>query len=283
MQHGSILNVPNAHTYPGTPYGFWYYYFTQWAVKDSVILIAGAAAIIFNLVVGLVRPDLRRVYLLSAALTVVYALYIARGAQLIDFYVVPLLPFLALSIGLAAHALMWPLPRLVGPMVLLTGTLAVSYFFVNEHIARDAFQLRQTYLQQNQVDYIRQNIPSTAVLMVDDDVWTNLHDGDNGRYPVYPYAYPYHKITADPAVNGPTTRIHGDWRSIQYIVASNQMYAVLQRGVAADDIALTAYRHSRVIIRWPQGLVPAATNVTVEVRQVDPTMPALSLPLKPTD
>src|SRR2546430_11427587 len=63
VQHGSILNVPDARTYPGTPYGFWYYYFTQWAVKDQVLLLAGAAATLVNLVVGLLHRDRRRLYL----------------------------------------------------------------------------------------------------------------------------------------------------------------------------------------------------------------------------
>jgi hypothetical protein len=152
---------------------------------------------------------------------------------------------------------------------------------LNEHIAHDAFQLRQTFLQQDQVAYVRQHIPTNAVLMVDDDVWVNLHDGNNGLDPVYPYAYPYHKLTGDPAVQ---RRIHWDWRRIQYILASNQMYAVLTKeATPANDISLTAYQHSRVVMSWPPGVVPSANNVTVQVRQVDPSMPALPLPLKPTD
>jgi 4-amino-4-deoxy-L-arabinose transferase-like glycosyltransferase len=280
VQHGSILTYPDARTYPGTPYGFWYYYFTQWAVKDPALLITGAAATLFNFVVGVVRRDLRRLYLLSVALTVTWALYLARGAQLIDFYIVPLLPFLALSIALAAHALVQPLSRLLRPAALLGGALALSVFFLNEHIARDAFHLRLTPLQQAQVAYVRQRIPTTAVLMVDDDVWVNLHDSAGGLDPVYPYAYPYSKITGDPAVQ---RRLHWDWRHIQYIVASNQMYAALQKGGAPDDLSLTAYRHSHVIMSWPRGVVPSANNVTVQVRQVDPTMGALPLPLKSTD
>ena len=150
---------------------------------------------------------------------------------------------------------------------------------MNEHIARDAFQLRLTPLQQEQVTYVREHFPTSAVLMVDDDVWVNLHDSAGGRDPVYPYAYPYSKITGDPAVQ---RRMHWDWRHIQYIVASNQMYAALQKGTA-NDLSLIAYRHSRVIVSWPRGVVPSANNVTVQVRQVDPTMPALPLPLKPAE
>ncbi|HKC75551.1 MAG TPA: glycosyltransferase family 39 protein [Chloroflexota bacterium] len=280
VQHGSILNIPKARTYPGTPYGFWYYYFTAWAIKDPFILIAGTAATLYNMVLGVRRRDLRRIYLLSAGLMIVYVLYIVRGAQLIDFYIVPLLPFLALNIALAAHALVRPLPGLSAPLALIGGALALSVFFMNEHIAHDAFQLRQTFLQQDQVAYVRQHIPTNAVLMVDDDLWVNLHDGAGGLDPVYLYAYPYHKITGDPAVQ---RRLHWDWRRIQYIIASNQQYAVLTKEATPNDISLTAYRHSRVVMSWPRGVVPSANNVTVQVRQVDPTMPELPLPLKPTD
>jgi hypothetical protein len=62
------------------------------------------------------------------------------------------------------------------------------------------------------------------------------------------------------------------------------MYAVLTKeATPANDISLTAYQHSRVVMSWPPGVVPSANNVTVQVRQVDPSMPALPLPLKPTD
>src|SRR5205085_10368822 len=107
-----------------------------------------------------------------------------------------------------------PLAGLLRPVALLGGALALSLFFWNEHIARDAFQLRLTPLQQEQVAYVRQHIPTNTVLMVDDDLWVNLHDSAGGLDPVYPSASPYSEITGDPAVQ---RRLHGDWRHIQYI------------------------------------------------------------------
>jgi 4-amino-4-deoxy-L-arabinose transferase-like glycosyltransferase len=279
VQNGSILNIPRAGT-DGTPYGFWFYYFTQWAIKDQVLPMVGAAATLVTIGAGLMRRDLRHTYLLSAGLTVMYGLYIVRGAQLIDFYIAPLLPFLALNIGLAAHALARPLPSLVKPVALLGVALMFSLIFWNEHITHDALQVRLTFLQQDQVAYIQQHIPTNTVLMVDDDIWVSLHDSDNGRYPVYPNAFPYHKITGDPAVQA---RLNYDWRNIKYIVASNQMYEVLQKEAVANDLSLIAYQHSRVVASWPPGVVPSANNVTVQLREVDPTIPAIPLPLKPTD
>jgi hypothetical protein len=112
--------------------------------------------------------------------------------------------------------------------------------------------------------------------MTDDDLWTDLHDGDNGRYAVYPYAYPYHTITGDPAVNGignpRRTPINKDWRNIQYIVASNKMAEVLRHDPTDHNgIALNAYRHSRHMQVWRLG------QVMVQVRKVDPALPALPL------
>jgi hypothetical protein len=44
-----------------------------------------------------------------------YALYLARGSQMLEF-VVPLVPFLAMNIGLLLGALLSRLPKLVGPL-----------------------------------------------------------------------------------------------------------------------------------------------------------------------
>ena len=266
--HGSIFNV--GHSPPG---GFWYYYRTAWADKDPIILVAGTAATAFNLLVGLKRRDLRRPYLVAASLAILYAFYIVRGAVLLEFYIVPLLPFLALNVALAAHALVRPLPRVVAPVTLVAAALALGVVFTQvEHRGRDAFAVQQTFLQVDQLAYVRQRIPTSAILMSDDDLWVDLHDGDNGRYPVYPRDFPYTKVADDPAVNGIntslTTPINQNWRRIQYVVASNKMWGPLRTtpSNAPQNLAQEAYRHAVVI--WSEKL----GGVQVQVCQVEPTL-----------
>ncbi|MCL4552474.1 MAG: glycosyltransferase family 39 protein, partial [Candidatus Marsarchaeota archaeon] len=78
---------------------FWYFYKVKWAFKDAFILEAGAAAMVLNLILWFVMPKQRSVYLTAALMALPFAIYLARGSEMLEFYVVPLLPFLALNIG----------------------------------------------------------------------------------------------------------------------------------------------------------------------------------------
>lgn len=246
--------------------GFWDYYFNKWAAKDPVILLVGMAASCFNLLVALLRPDLRRPYLIAAALALIFSFYLIRGAVLLEFYILPLLPILALNIALAAHFLLRPLPRPIASPVLVVLAVALGiYFTKGEQIGTDAFTVTQTTLQAAQVAYVRAHIPTDAVIEIDDDLWVDLHDSGGGVYPVYPYADPHYKIAGDPAVRRKDGIVGSDWSRIQYVVASNQMLGVL-RGDTTDytHVALNAYLHSRQI--WSDRV----GQVLVEVRKVEP-------------
>jgi hypothetical protein len=155
-------------------------------------------------------------------------LYIVRGTVLLEFYIVPLLAFLALNIALAAHTLTRAWSRPFGSVVLVAVAAVLAIVFTQvEHRGRDAFTVQQTFLQADQLAYVRQHIPTEAIIMSDDDVSVDLHNGDNGRYPVFPHDFPYTKVADDPAVNGfnssRTTAIDQDWRNIQYVVTSKKM------------------------------------------------------------
>lgn len=257
--HGSVLDYPHGE--------FWSYYFTTWAPKDHVILIGGAAAVALNIVLAVLRPDMRRAYLMAAALAVSFALYLARGAVLLEFYVVPLLPFLALNIALAVHALVRPLPRRWTEGLLLGMAVAAGLFFTRlEPGAQDFYSLQQTQLQAAQLAFIRTHIPHHARIMIDDDLWVDLHDSNNGAFPVYPHADSHWKIAGDPAVRDNPKGIQRNWRRVDYVVASNRMLTALKRDTTDYyHVALNAYKHSYTIWRFPLG------GTTVEVRKVEPS------------
>jgi 4-amino-4-deoxy-L-arabinose transferase-like glycosyltransferase len=258
VQDGSIFNYPHGE--------FWDYYFGKWAAKDQIILIFGGLAIMFNLVVGLLRRELRRAYLIAAGLSICFAVYLVRGAVLLEFYIVPLLPFLALNIALALHLVLRPLPRVVLPPTLVAVALALGYLFTQvEHSGRDAFLVPQTPLQEAQLAFVREHIPTNAIIEIDDDLWVDLHDSGGGAYPVYPYADPHYKIAGDPAVRDRKDGIDRRWQNIDFVVASNRLLAILQSDTTDRyHVALDAYRHSTAI--WTGRL----GQVMVEVRKVQP-------------
>jgi hypothetical protein len=199
---------------------------------------------------------------MATALCLSFALYLARGAVLLEFYIVPLLPFLALNIALSVYAVLRPLGCRIAAAGLLgmAATLAVVFTQV-EKSGRDAFTVGQTDVQAAQLSYLRSHIPARARMMIDDDLWVDLHDSGGGLYPVYGHADSHWKIAGDPAVRDVVFR--RDWRRVDYVVASEEMPTTLSRDTTDRyHVARNAYIHSIPVWRDSVG------RVAVEIRKV---------------
>jgi hypothetical protein len=215
---GSVLDVNSP---------VWQFSLGAWLPKDTFVLTAGAAAALINLTVGLLSHGRRLEGLIVSGLALSYAVYLARGSQMLEFYVVPLLPFLVMNIGLLGAWIISRLPRLLQavPVVALMGVFIVNpawgYVLVVDQfghvVPHDLYKLNQTGMQTEQLQWIRKNIPPDAKLIIDDDMWADLHD----EKPYYKWAHSHYKAASDPDVRD---KLFGkDWRNIDYIVMSNKM------------------------------------------------------------
>ena len=210
--------------------------------------------------IGLFSRPRNRGYIVAALLAASYALYLMRGSVMLEFYVVPLIPFLAMNLGIFGAILLQPLARLrptvlsasMQGIVILTlwaGLLSptAGYFFVKDEygktVPHDLYKLGLTYLQVDQLAYIRQHIPPTARIIMDDDLWVQLHD----VAPYYQFAHPHWKAAADPTVRDKL--FHRNWQNIDYIVLSNKMLQALEgnNGDGNENYILEALQHSQQI------------------------------------
>src|SRR6185437_16130769 len=123
--------------------------------------------------------------------------------------------------------------------------------------SHDEYFVNQTQLQVDQLAFVRQNVPGNAQVLIDDDLWVDLHE-PHGNYPVYPDANSHWKIASDPAIQDKL--LHNNWQNLDYLVMSNQLDYIFQ--LNDEQLAMNAYDHSRVMARFVEG------DVTVEVRQV---------------
>jgi len=234
---------------------FWTFFWAKWWLKDPLILILGAATTAANLIVGW-RAH-RQGHLISALMALAFAFYLARGSVILEFYVVPVLPFLAVNVGLLADEV---LKRLPGPLALATlvaGLGALTAAFVVR--SYDHYTLDLTQLQIQQVEYIRQTIPADAVLLVDDDLWVDLHEPARG-HPVYQNAHSHWKIANDPDIRD--RLLKGDWRNIGYLVMSNKLDEEFKRQYTDDQLPVQALQHSDVIWSLQKG------DVHLQIRKV---------------
>jgi 4-amino-4-deoxy-L-arabinose transferase-like glycosyltransferase len=203
----------------------------SWLAKDWYLLAAGTVATVSTLLLGLGDRKHRAPMLGAALLALGYGFYLTRSV-LLDFYVVPLVPLLALNIALLyAHLTRRWKPLAVG--ALTVGIIAVplvqphgylmSYNDQHRLQLADQYRLSLTDLQAAQVAWIRANIPTSSRIITDDDIWVTLHDGK----PAYPNAHSHWKASADPDVRDKV--FHSDWHRLDYVVLSNKMRPAMQQ------------------------------------------------------
>jgi 4-amino-4-deoxy-L-arabinose transferase-like glycosyltransferase len=206
---------------------FWQYSLDAWLPKDRFLLLAGGAAMLAALLIGMSDVHKYWGFLVASLLAAGYSFYLVRGSIMLEFYVIPLAPFLAINLGMIYAFLLGrmsvPVKTFVtaGLMLVLLLPEGGGYFLVKNNQGRpqvhDLYRLPLTEMQAEQITWVRQNISPNARVIIDDDMWLNLHD----HKPYYPYAHSHWKASGDPDVRDKL--FHKDWHNIDYIVMSNKM------------------------------------------------------------
>ncbi len=214
------------------PEGFLY---SMWLPKDPFLLEAGTAAMAICLYLGWRERQQSPVLLVAGTLAFEIAFYLARGSVILDFYVIPLIPTYALCIALVADRMAERIPattkRLAVPglaglcaaLLFVPSGLLPSGGYLLKHGSRGQLQLADpynvplTFMQNDEIAWVRQHIPPTDHIITDEDIWTDLHD----VRPIYPYAQSHWNAASDPTVR----KMFGNGNSadINYIVLSNGM------------------------------------------------------------
>jgi len=204
--------------------------YTAWLPKDPFLLAAGTVAMVICILAGWRQRKADPGLLAAGTLAFEIAFYLARGSVILDFYIIPLIPMYALCIALVADRAFKSLPertsRVLAPAVcaavaafllLPPGGYLIKHGSTGQLQAADPYHVPQTFMQNEQIAWIRQHIPSNARIISDDDIWVALHD----VRPVFPYDESHWNAASDPQVR----KIFGGgrWYDIDYIVLSNQM------------------------------------------------------------
>jgi 4-amino-4-deoxy-L-arabinose transferase-like glycosyltransferase len=236
----------------------------SWLPKDRFLLLGGGLAVVAVLWLWSRDREGRPGYLVTALLALGYAFYLARGSQLLDFYVAPMVPILAMNVGvLCGHVAnrlsvterTTATAGLVAVALIVPGGYLLHHNIEGRLQFQDFYHLKLTDMQEQQIQYIRANIPTNARIIMDDDIWTALHDGR----PQFPRAHSHFKASSDPDVRDKL--FQSNWHNIDYVVMSNKMHQSMGANNAngREAFILTAVdQHSQEVWHVEKGNIQLA-------------------------
>ena len=258
---------------------FWYRTLI-WIQDDPLNVVGGSVCAI--LTTPLIFIKKYRLIATMGLTTLLLWAFTARGGVVLDFYLIPLIPMLALNFGLTlgiiAECLQKGLNRfrfvrkqtifkhLVRPIFLLlcltvliaqlpSPSAGVGYGASNVGSKDDPliyWNGTQADAQSEAVTWIEHHVSSNSRIIIDMYMWPDLYTAG------YHNVHYYWKLETDPAIQ--MGIFHNDWRNVDYIVTTPQMLLDMQN--AHMTLVLDLIQNSVTVAAFDTGKWP------VDIRKV---------------
>ena len=251
-----------------------------WIEREPTLVIGGTVCALLSLLL----MKWQRVAGVFALMTLSIWLFLGRGGVVIGFYLVPLLPLLALNIGMVLHLILAGSRKLLARyrfsgnpfagsaskvafasacvLLVLPGYTSTTMGFVNNPLT--LWQNEQVEGQLDATGWIRRNLPNDSAMVIDSYMWLELQDPPADGVGIsdepWPKAHWYWRVDPDPEIREGV--FQENWQTIDYIVTTLQMKADLEANPDWLTMSATALENSSVIASFDSGDYP------VEVRRV---------------
>jgi hypothetical protein len=286
--HTSLLGAANYQDSRGRDGGlfsassqFWVM-MRAWTQSDPLLVIGGSLASIFNAL----RVYRNRLIGIMGLLTLSLYMFLARGGEVLGFYLVPLLPLFALNLGLVLQVVLQGASQLTARhatarrsllLALSAAVLAIyarlivaGYQSPQLAFASNPLQLwtsNQSVAQVQALDWVQTHIPARDCIIVDDYMWTDLAAGYGNAMP-FTCVHWYWKVDKDTAITGPI--FHNRWQTADYVIQTGQMLNDAHTPGSGLNIVSAAIAHSVEIKHFDTG------GWAIDVRKVEHPAPTVA-------
>ena len=238
LQHVSLLTTLQEQFGRGGSHPFWdsksdfYVNLMEWVERDLLTIILGAIATIVSIVLSIKEKSLR----IPVFLAVLFWLFLMRGKLVIDFYVVPLIPLLALNIGMLlnflARLLSFNKKFIYHSLGIMVAIVISTYLLVHTigQYTRD-----ETTPQLEALAWVFRNVPNSAVIAIDEFAEVEFREME------YPNAAWFWKMWYDPEIQ---KRFSNDWKNINYLYLSHEMLRQIGFRIEGEDFLRNVYLNS---------------------------------------
>src|SRR5581483_4045469 len=195
--------------------------------------------------INLLGGIFNRSRLFAALLAASGWIFLLGSGVVYSYYIVPLLPFLALNIVLAFSILrlQWlPLARGVGvslAWMLLCFLLVIGFIVTDIPQTAPLLTRNDAEPQRQAIQWIRSKVQPSAVVITNTYMYSDLHEPEGkGGGASFMHAQIYTNAALDPAIYN--KELKGDWRNINYLaidalmqkeISTGQQYVLLNRAI----------------------------------------------------
>ncbi len=245
--HLSLIDTFIVQSQRGQNQGSFLISWDAWVSGDPLLIFLGIAAPAFNLITGWWN---RKCLFLSLLALSFWAL-LARGGVVFAFYIIPLIPLIALNAVFALKTLTNWIGRfvhfeLVGIFLILAALVVlVNYDAQRSSKPNNLFSQRPALVETEALTWIHAHVPGRAVTVINSNLYTDLHEQNGaavGNGTTYPHAEVYWNVALDPELHD--TLLRGNWDRIDYIIADLEMSHDIETYGGGMNLINTALEHS---------------------------------------
>ncbi len=212
----------------------------SWAQKDVMAIIYGSFATVATLIIGIKKENFRVLGLIIVA----QVLFLARGKIVLDLYITPLIPFLALAVAAVVLSptdlSKWSGLRRVNTL-LLSAVVILAPLRITPQIQ---YVKDETTNQLRAVDWITENAPRESAIVIDNYAYTELQYQSHYHNADYMFMVEY-----DPRIR--YDELENDWRNIDYILVTHEVIKQMANG--SLPFIKEAFLHSELVADYRFG------------------------------
>ncbi|MDF1497982.1 MAG: glycosyl hydrolase family 8 [Patescibacteria group bacterium] len=226
----------------------------RWLNADILTILLGIITIFINLLIGIKK----KYYMITALLSLSYIFYLIRGGLVLEFYIIGLIPFLALNVGSFVYFLIGKINNVkLRYFLVLFLSLFFSCYLINEGKSiksslteeDNLYLSNQTISQIEALNWSKANITNDRMIVIDNYCYIDLKDSYATTIP-YKKAHWYWKVAKDPEIRD--SFLKNNWQNIDYILSTPQMENDLK--TMDSKLLQESFSYSRPIKKfWSNG------------------------------
>lgn len=176
----------------------------EWLKRDPFLLPLGLTSILFGTLLAFFQKNLRILMLATWGILA----YLLRGGIVLDFYIIPALPFLCLSIAIAFQFIIAQFFKRFQTQAQIVSLLIAIALWLS--LPTPHFVLNETAPQRALITHILNHVPTEAVLAIDAYALVDLREAG------YTHAQWFWKLWTDPAV-------YQQYTYVDYLALTHEM------------------------------------------------------------